>query len=150
MPSVGTCCACQTVSGCYSRRGDAYRSAAFKTKPVAGRQRPPESSGGTLAEENRLLVAIWLPYTESEAHDLHALTNAESTKSNVFNRTRTWVELYESAALTAELQARTAYNILYLNDLLEIRALKLALLTLLGALTLRPKDSWGRCHVSRA
>jgi hypothetical protein len=46
------------------------------------------------------VVAIWLPWLGPEAQDLLGLTDAESMKSSVFSRTGTWVELYESAALT--------------------------------------------------
>jgi hypothetical protein len=40
---------------------------------------------------------------------------------------------YESAALTAELQAQCTYNILYLKDLVVIRILRFVLLFLSGA-----------------
>jgi hypothetical protein len=48
-----------------------------------------------------VVVAIWLPYFWWDVWNLRETTELESTKSNVFNRTRTWVELYESAALTS-------------------------------------------------
>jgi len=39
------------------------------------------------------MVAIWLPLLGPKARDLLVLTNVVSTKSSVFSRTRTWIDL---------------------------------------------------------